>query len=229
MSYSGLGYYQQQPPPKPKRTGLRIALSVLGVLVVAGGVVTAVLIGSGSDAAAGGQTAATSPSAQPEWTTARGSGLTYQVPPSWEENGDGFAGGTRLTGVWVSRPFECQDRQMVQAIVSSAQVNAATLTVLTQLGKAVANNGYTVDGTPPSVGEPVVTESDDRTTVVLPVEPRGVSACYAPKAEITLVAAQLPSGKHGVLVLNVAQGGPHVAQGPSDEEADRIVGSVRVS
>ncbi|ACU39655.1 hypothetical protein [Actinosynnema mirum] len=228
MSYSGLGYYQQQPPPKPKRTGLWIALSVLGVLVVAGGVVTAVLIGSGSDASAGGPTT-TATSAQPEWTTARGSGLTYQVPPSWEESGDGFAGGTRLTGVWVSRPFECQGKQMVQAIVGSAQVTSSSTATLSQIGKAVANNGYTVDGTPPGVSEPVVTEADGRTTVVLAVEPKGVSACYAPKAEITLVAVELPGEEYGVLVLNVAQGGPHVAQGPSDEEADRIVGSVRVS
>ncbi|MFT7838345.1 hypothetical protein Q5530_19585 [Saccharothrix sp. BKS2] len=229
MSYSGLGAYPPHPPPRrPNRAPLWLALGAAGVLAVGGGVAFA-LLGGDED---GRATPATSSPAEPDWPVVEddSAGVRYELPPSWESSGKGVVGRLRVTGSHVSRPFECQGRDMVQAqSVSGAVVDDDPEGVAAELVGQLARNSYTVEGAPPEVGEPrVESSSEDRVVLSVEVTPRAANACYAPKATITAVALRNGS-RTSVLVVNVARGGPHVAQGPSEDEVRRILGSVRLS
>ncbi|NUT96012.1 MAG: hypothetical protein HOY78_28700 [Saccharothrix sp.] len=232
MSYSGLGYYQPTPPPKPDRRPLWIALSVLGVLLVAGGVVTAVLLDQDSSPSAGGGPTTTSaqPAKQTKWQTIEDTqaGVSYELPESWEVSGGGVAAGVRLTKSAVSRPFECQGRNMIQAQIGSGSVTStAPADVATEVAQAIAKGGYTVDRKEPRLGEPKVeSDGDDKAVVSVKAEPVAVNPCFSPKATVTAVAMRAGS-KVSVVVLNVAEGGPHVAEGPSADEVKHILESVQ--
>ncbi|MEJ2858373.1 MULTISPECIES: hypothetical protein [unclassified Saccharothrix] len=231
MSYSGLGYYQPTPPPKPNRRPLWIALSVLGVLLVAGGVVTAVLLNQDSTSAGGGPaTTSAQPAKQTKWQTVEDtqSGVSYELPESWELSGGGVAGGVRLAKSAVSRPFECQGRNMIQAQIGSGSVvSNSPADVATEVAKAIAKGGYTVDRKEPRLGEPKVeSESDEKAVVSVKAEPNAVNPCFSPKATVTAVAMRSGT-KVSVVVLNVAEGGPHVAEGPSADEVEHILESVQ--
>ncbi|WP_433263886.1 hypothetical protein ACQPZF_33500 [Actinosynnema sp. CS-041913] len=224
MSYTGLGVYQQ--PKKPNRRPLWIVLAVVAVLAVAGGATAAVLIGSKSTQAA--TTSAEPP--KPEWPLIEDeqAGVAYEVPPSWEDSVGGASGRVRLSKSLVSRPFECQGRDMIQAQIASGAVIEADLAgVATTLATDFANNSYTVEGKRPRLAEPDVRGDEERTVVSVGVTPSAVNPCYAPKATVTVVALR-DGPKAAVVVLNVAEGGPHVAEGPSEDEADRILESVRL-
>ncbi|MFI9817517.1 hypothetical protein [Saccharothrix variisporea] len=230
MTYSGLGYYQPPPPPKPDRRPLWIALSVLGVLVVAGGVLTAVLLNRDSPSATGPATTSAQPAKQTKWQTVEDtqSGVSYELPESWELSGGGVAAGVRLVKSAVSRPFECQGRNMIQAQIGSGSVvSDSTTDVATEVAKAIAKGGYTVDRKEPRLGEPKVeSESDEKAVVSIKAEPDAVNPCFSPKATVTAVAMRSGT-KVSVVVLNVAEGGPHVAEGPSADEVAHILESVQ--
>ncbi|GAA1272367.1 hypothetical protein [Saccharothrix xinjiangensis] len=229
MSYSGLGVYQQQPPPRrPNRAPLWIALAVVGVLVVGGATAFALL---GDEDGRATPTSSTSSSApEPGWAVVEDdqAGVRYELPPSWERGGKGSVGRLRVTESHVSRPFECQGRNMIQAQAVSGSVAGEPEEVAAEVVTGLAGNGYTVNGTPPEVGEPrVETSSDDRVVLSVEVTPKAANACYAPKATITAVALR-DGSRTAVFAVNVAQGGPHVAQGPSEDDVRRILGSVRL-
>lgn len=235
MSYTGLGVYQQQPPKRPNRAPLWIALAVVGVLVVGGGVTALVVLESGDDPAAPppspSATSTTSSAPEPDWQQVEDSqgGLAFDLPPSWESTGGGSSGRVRLHTSYVSRPFQCQGRSMIQAqAVSGSVTDDDPEQVAAELVNRLAAGGYTVDGAPPGITEPRV-ESADGDVVRLSVEvtPKSASACYAPKATVSAVAMRNGS-KVSVFALNVAEGGPHVAEGPSDDDVERILGSVRL-
>jgi hypothetical protein len=231
VSYTGLGVYQQQPPKRPSRAPLWIALGAAVVLV--GGGVTAFALTRGDGRSEPAPTTSASSSAPaPDWQPVDDSqaGLAYELPPSWESSGGGASGRIRLTTSYVSRPFQCQGRSMIQAqAMAGSVVDDDPEQVATELVNRIAAGGYTVDDAPPEIGEPRV-ESGDGEVVRLSVEvtPKSASACYAPKATVSAVA--LRNGpKVSVFVLNVAEGGPHVAEGPSEDDVERILESVRLS
>ncbi|GAB2985617.1 hypothetical protein [Saccharothrix stipae] len=233
MSYTGLGVYQQQPPKRPSRAPLWIALAVVAVLVVGGGV-TALVLNSGDDrAAAPPPTSGSSPSsaARPDWQPVDDSqaGLVYELPPTWESSGGGASGRIRLTTSYVSRPFQCQGRDMIQAQAAAGSIiDDDPEQVATELVNRIAAGGYTVAGAPPEIGEPrVESATEDVVRLSVEVTPKSASACYAPKATVSAVALRNGS-KVSVFVLNVAEGGPHVAEGPSDDDVKRILESVRL-
>ncbi len=226
MSYTGLGVYQQ--PKIPNRRPLWIALAVVGVLVVVGGAVTAaLLVDTGSTTQ---PTITTTSSTAPVWPVVEDTqaGVRYEVPPSWQDSGGGSAGRVRLTKSMVSRPFECQGRSMIQAQIASGSIIGDDLAeVARTLAAEIAKNGYSVGGKRPEVTEPDVRGDREKSVVSVHVTPSAVSPCYAPKATVTAVA--LRNGpKVSVAVLNVAEGGPHVAEGPTEDEARRILESVRL-
>ena len=232
MSYTGLGVYQQQPPPKrPSRAPLWIALSVVAVLVVGGGVTAAVLLNSGGGAAPAPTTSASSSAPEPDWQPVDDSqaDLAYEVPPTWESSGGGTSGRVRVTTSYVSRPFQCQGRSMIQAQAMAGSVVDDDLEqVATDMVNRIAEGGYTVDDAPPEIGEPQVESSDDEAVrLSIEVTPKAANACYAPKATVSAVALR-NGGKVSVFVLNVAEGGPHVAEGPSEDDVERILKSVRL-
>ncbi|KOX17413.1 hypothetical protein ADK67_38230 [Saccharothrix sp. NRRL B-16348] len=233
MSYSGLGVYQQQPPKRPSRAPLWIALAVVAVLVVGAGVTAIVVLNSGDGRAAEPtSTSTTSSAAEPDWQAVEDekAGLTYELPPSWEAGGAGSSGRVKLSTTYVSRPFQCQGRSMIQAqAMAGSIVHEDPEQVATELVKRIAAGGYTVNNAPPEIGEPRV-ETGDGEVVRLSVEvtPKSANACYAPKATVSAVAMRNGS-EVAVFVLNVAEGGPHVAEGPSDDDVERILGSVRQS
>ncbi|MEU4741597.1 hypothetical protein AB0G02_14195 [Actinosynnema sp. NPDC023658] len=233
MSYTGLGVYQQQPPKRPNRAPLWIALAVVVVLVV-GGVVTAIAMNSGDDPAAprpSTSASSTSSTPDPDWQPVDDSqaGLFYEVPPSWKSTGGGASGRIRLTTSYVSRPFTCQGRSMIQAqSMAGSVIDDDAEGVATELVKRIAADGYTIADVPPEVTGPTV-ETGDGEVVRLSVEvtTKSANACYAPKATISAVA--LRNGpKVSVFALNVAEGGPHVAEGPSEDDVRRILESVRL-
>ncbi|WP_447003735.1 hypothetical protein ACRAKI_29390 [Saccharothrix isguenensis] len=240
MSYSGLGLYQQQPPPKPpSRAPLWIALAVVGVLAVGGGVTAFAVLNSGSEAAPA--SSATTPTSTtpsgPDWQPLEDteSNLAYELPPSWESTGGGVSGPVRMSTSYVSRPFQCQGRSMIQAQAMAGSIADDDLEkVATDLVNRIAAGGYTVNGEPPEIAEPRVEsgsgDSADADVVRVSVEvtPKSASACYAPKATVNAVALR-DGNKTSVFVLNVAEGGPHVAEGPSDDDVERILESVRLS
>lgn len=232
MSYTGLGVYQRQPPKRPSRAPLWIALGA-AVVLVGGGVTAFALLNRGDDRAQPAPTTSASSSApEPDWQPVDDSqaGLAYELPPSWESSGSGASGRIRLTTSYVSRPFQCQGRSMIQAqAMAGSVVDDDPEQVATELVNRIAAGGYTVDEAPPEIGAPRV-ESGDGEAVRLSVEvtPKSASACYAPKATVSAVA--LRNGpKVSVFVLNVAEGGPHVAEGPSEDQVKRILESVRLS
>ncbi|MEV0682050.1 hypothetical protein AB0I60_36565 [Actinosynnema sp. NPDC050436] len=224
MGYSGLGVYQQQPPP-PNRRPLWIALAVAGVLAVAGGATAAVVL-TDSTAAPAPTTAQTT--ARPEWTVVEDTqaGLRYEVPPSWEASAGGAVAGVQLTKSLVSRPFDCQGRSMIQAQVASGTGSGEVPDVAEAVIVELARNGYTVNGKKPELGKPEVRGVGEHTEASVEVTPSAVSPCYAPKATIRAYATSNGS-RVSVLVLNVAEGGPHVAEGPSEDDVERIMESVR--
>jgi hypothetical protein len=237
VTYTGLGVYQQQPPPKrPSRAPLWIALAVIGLLVVGAGVTAYVLLNSDDKAGTttSGTSSTTSTTAEPDWQPVddSSSGLTYELPPSWKSTGGGGTSGrVRLSTSHVSRPFQCQGRDMIQA-----QAMAGSIThdnpeqVAAELANRIAAGGYTVNGAAPQIAEPRVESSDDGGDVVrlsVEVTPKSANACYAPKATVSVVALR-NGAKVSVFVLNVAEGGPHVAEGPSEDDVKRILGSVRL-
>ncbi|ROP40792.1 hypothetical protein [Saccharothrix texasensis] len=232
MSYSGLGVYQQQPPKRPSRAPLWIALAAVAVLLVGGGVTALVVLKSGDGQAAPTAASTTSTEAEPDWQPVddEKAGLSYELPPSWEASGTGSSGRVKLSTTYVSRPFQCQGRSMIQAqAMAGSLVHDDPEQVAAELVDRIAAGGYTVNGAPPEIGEPRV-ESGDDGVVRLSVEvtPKSASACYAPKATVSAVAMR-DGSEVAVFVLNVAEGGPHVAEGPSDEDVRRILGSVRQS
>ncbi|WP_309114426.1 hypothetical protein [Saccharothrix sp.] len=228
MTYSGLGYYQPPPPPKPNRRPLWIALSIIGVLVVAGGVVAAIVLNQGDSRAT--PTTSAQPAKQTKWQTVEDtqSGVSYELPESWETSGGGVAGRVRLAKSAVSRPFECQGRNMIQAQIGSGSVASdSPVDIATEVATGIAKGGYTVDRKEPRLGEPKVeSESDDRAVVSVKAEPNAVNPCFAPKATVTAIAMR-DGNKVAVVVLNVAEGGPHVAEGPSADEVEHILESVQ--
>lgn len=238
MSYSGLGLYQQQPPPKPpSRAPLCIALALVGVLAVGGGVTAFLVMRSGDEAlpTTSGSAPTSTTSSEPEWQPVEDSqsGLAYEFPPSWESTGGGASGPVRMSTSYVSRPFQCQGRSMIQAQALAGTVADDDLEkVATDLVNRIAAGGYTVNGAPPEIAEPRVEAGDaaepDAVRVSVSVTPKSASACYAPKATVTAVALR-HGKKTSVFVLNVAEGGPHVAEGPSDDDVKRILESVRLS
>ncbi|MER5264716.1 hypothetical protein ABTZ99_21835 [Actinosynnema sp. NPDC002837] len=231
MSYSGLGVYQQQPPKRPSRAPLWIALGVVALLVVGGGVTAIVLLNSDDgQAARPTSTSTTSAAPEPDWQAVEDekAGLSYELPPSWESSGAGSSGRVKLSTTYVSRPFQCQGRSMIQAqAMAGSVVHDDPEQVAAELVNRIAAGGYTVNNAPPEIGEPRV-ESGDDGVVRLSVEvtPQSASACYAPKATVSAVAMSNGS-EVAVFVLNVAEGGPHVAEGPSDDDVKRILESVR--
>ncbi|ONI88404.1 hypothetical protein ALI22I_18755 [Saccharothrix sp. ALI-22-I] len=233
MSYTGLGVYQQQPPKRPSRAPLWIALAVVAVLVIGGGVTAFVLLNSGqTTTTAPGPSSTTSAAPEEEWQPVDDSqaGLVYEVPPSWESTGGSASGRIRLSTSYVSRPFQCQGRSMIQAqAMSGSIIDNDPEKVGTELVNRIAAGGYTVNGSPPEIAEPRVQPVDgDAVRVSVEVTPKSASACYAPKATVTAVALRNGS-KVSVFVLNVAEGGPHVAEGPSEDQVQRILESVRLS
>ncbi|TQM83471.1 hypothetical protein FHX81_5896 [Saccharothrix saharensis] len=231
MSYSGLGVYQQQPPKRPSRAPLWIALAT-AVVLIGGGVTTFVLLNAGDDRAAPTPTSASSAAPEPDWQPVDDdqTGVAYELPPSWESGGGGASGRIRLNTTYVSRPFECQGRSMIQAqAMAGSVVDDDPEQVATELVNRIAAGGYTVNGAPPEIGEPRV-ESGDDDAVRLSVEvtPKSANACYAPKATVSAVALR-DGAKVCVFVLNVAEGGPHAAEGPSEGDVRRILRSVRLS
>ncbi|MBB5955635.1 hypothetical protein FHS29_002216 [Saccharothrix tamanrassetensis] len=202
-------------------------LAVVGVLVLVGGG-TAVVLLNGKSAPPAPTTSSEPP--EPEWPVVEDTqaGVAYQVPPSWKSGGGGASGRVRLTQSRVSRPFECQGRSMIQAQVASGSVIDDDLAdVATTVARDIAKGGYTVEGRQPELAGPDVRGDEERTVVSFGVTPRAVNPCFAPKATVTAVA--LRNGpKATVVVLNVAEGGPHAAEGPGEEEADRILESVRL-
>lgn len=232
MSYTGLGVYPQQPPKRPSRAPLWIALAVVVVLVGAG-VTTFVLLNAGDDrAAAPPATSVSSSAPEPDWQPVDDSrsGLSYELPPTWESSGGGASGRIRLTTSYVSRPFQCQGRSMIQAqAMAGSVVDDDPEQVATELVNQIAAGGYTVNDAPPEIGEPRVESGDDEAVrLSVEVTPKSANACYAPKATVSAVALR-DGAKVSVFVLNLAQGGPHVAEGPSDDDVERILGSVRLS
>ncbi|MFD0203891.1 MULTISPECIES: hypothetical protein [Saccharothrix] len=231
MSYTGLGVYQQQPPKRPNRAPLWIALAVVAVLVIGGGVTAFVLLNSGDDRAVP-PTSSTTSTPEPEWQPVDDSqaGVAYELPPSWEFSGAGASGRIRLTTSYVSRPFQCQGRSMIQAQAAAGSIiDDDPEQVATELVNRIAAGGYTVNGAAPEIGEPRVESADDDVVrVSVEVTPKSANACYAPKATVSAVALRNGS-KVSVFVLNVAEGGPHVAEGPSEDDVKRILGSVRLS
>ncbi|MFE2757600.1 hypothetical protein ACFXGA_36925 [Actinosynnema sp. NPDC059335] len=232
MSYTGLGVYQQQPPKRPNRAPLWIALAAVAVLVVGGGVTAFVLLDRDDGGAPAGTTSAASTAPEPDWQPVDDSqaGLFYELPPSWESTGGGASGRIRLTTSYVSRPFRCQGRDMIQAqAMAGSIIEDDPEQVATELVNRIAAGGYTVNGAAPEVGEPRVEAADDEVVrLSVEVTPKAANACYAPKAAVSAVAFR-NGAKVSVFVLNVAQGGPHVAEGPSDDDVARILGSVRLS
>ena len=233
MSYSGLGVYQQQPPKRPSRAPLWIALAVVAVLVVGAGVTAIVVLNSGDGRAAEPtSTSTTSSAAEPDWQAVddEKSGLSYELPPSWESSGAGSSGRVKLSTTYVSRPFQCQGRSMIQAqAMAGSVVHDDPEQVATELVNRIAAGGYTVNDAPPGIGEPRVESRDDEAVrLSVEVTPKSANACYAPKATVSAVALR-NGAKVSVFVLNVAEGGPHVAEGPSDDDVERILGSVRLS
>ncbi len=231
MSYTGLGVYQEQPPKRPNRAPLWIALAVVAVLVVGGGVTGFVLLNSGEGRAAPPTTTSATSTPEPDWQPVDDSqaGVAYELPPSWESSGAGASGRIRLTTSYVSRPFQCQGRSMIQAQAAAGSIiDDDPEQVATELVNRIAAGGYTVDGAAPEIGEPRVESADDVVRVSVEVTPKAANACYAPKATVSAVALRNGS-KVSVFVLNVAEGGPHVAEGPSEDDVERILGSVRLS
>ncbi|WP_158843115.1 hypothetical protein [Saccharothrix deserti] len=235
MSYTGLGVYQQRPPKRPSRAPLWIALAVVAVLVIGGGVTALVLLKSGDDQASptsSGSASTTSAAPEEDWLPVKDlqAGLAYEVPPSWESTGGGGSGRVTLTTSYVSRPFQCQGRSMIQAQAMSGSVtDDDPEKVATELVNRIAGGGYTVNDAPPEIAEPRVESGDGgEVRVSVEVTPKSTSACYAPKATVSAVAMRKGS-KVSVFVLNVAEGGPHVAEGPSDDDVKRILESVRPS
>ncbi|WP_367136534.1 hypothetical protein [Saccharothrix sp. HUAS TT1] len=230
MSYTGLGVYQQPPPKRPDRAPLWIALAVVAVLLVAGGVTAFVVLNAGDDRADAPPT--TSTSAAPDWQEVDDTeaGLAYELPPSWESTGGGASGRVPLSESHVSRPFQCQGRSMIQAqSVSGSVIDDDPEQVATELVNRIAAGGYTIAGAAPEITEPRVEGSDDGVVrLSVEVTPKSANACYAPKATVSAVAVR-NGAEVAVFVLNVAQGGPHVAEGPSDDDVTRILESVRRS
>jgi hypothetical protein len=233
VTYTGLGVYQQQPPKRPNRAPLWIALAAVAVLVVGGGATALVLLNSGQTTpTTSGPTSGTSTAPEADWQPVDDSraGLAYEVPPSWESTGGGASGRIKLSTSYVSRPFQCQGRSMIQAqAMSGAIVDDDPEQVATELVNRIAAGGYTVNGAAPEIAEPRVEPGDgDAVRVSVEVTPKSASACYAPKATVTAVALRNGS-EVSVFVLNVAEGGPHVAEGPSEDDVKRILESVRLS
>ena len=232
MNYTGLGVYQQQPPKRPNRAPLWIALAVVAVLVVGGGVTAFVLLNRGGDQATPTSTSTTSSAAEPEWQPVddEKAGLSYELPPSWESSGAGSSGRIKLSTTYVSRPFQCQGRSMIQAqAMAGSVVHDDPEQVATELVNRIAAGGYTVNDAPPEIGEPRVESGDDEVVrVSVEVTPKSASACYAPKATVSAVAMR-DGSEVAVFALNVAEGGPHAAEGPSEDDVKRILESVRQS
>ncbi|MBY8851668.1 hypothetical protein K7G98_26485 [Saccharothrix sp. MB29] len=117
---------------------------------------------------------------------------------------------------------------MIQAqAVAGSLVEDDPEQVGTELVNRLAASGYTVNGAPPTIGDPRVEGDGDRVVVSVEVTPEAANACFAPKARITAVALR-DGGEVAVFALNVAEGGPHVAEGPSEDDVERILGSVRL-
>ncbi|MFI9009604.1 hypothetical protein ACIGNX_20480 [Actinosynnema sp. NPDC053489] len=231
MNYTGLGVYQQPPPKRPGRAPLWIALAAVAVLVVGGGV-TALVRAKSGDAGAPRATPAPTSAPEPDWQPVDDpqAGLAYELPPSWESSGSGASGRVRMTTSYVSRPFECQGRSMVQAqAMAGSVVDDDPEQVATELVNRIAAGGYTVDDAPPRIDEPRVEPSDDGAVrLSVEVTPQAANACFAPRAAVSAVALRR-GAEVAVLVLNVARGGPHVAEGPSEDDVERILRSVRLS
>ncbi|MGM1063082.1 hypothetical protein [Saccharothrix sp. Mg75] len=229
MSYTGFGVYQQPPAPrKPNRAPLWVALGVVGALAV-GGAVALVVAGTGDEPAA--PPPSPSSPAAPAWQVVEDSrsGLAYELPPGWESRGGGSSGRIALGSSYVSRPFECRGRSMIQAqAVAGSVVDDDPEQVGTELVRRLATSGYSADGAPPEVGEPRVAGDGDRVVVSVGVTPKSANACYAPRATITAVAVR-DGDEVAVFALNVAEGGPHAAEGPSEDDVERILGSVELS
>ncbi|WP_199439043.1 hypothetical protein [Umezawaea beigongshangensis] len=240
--YQGFGMYQapQQKPPRGRRP-LWLALGVIGLVVlVVGGVVAAVLISRG-DAEAGGApspTPASTSNADPaeDWQEIRGdsSKIVYEVPPTWiSQSGTVSASQVELGELMKTGTFECRGEKLVQAYAGSGtSTTADPKAVAVAVATSIAVDSYSVDGNRPSAGQPKIsTITRDGVTGVradVEVTPTAVSACHPPKGLVTVVALPHASGT-AVVTLNVAQGGPHSADGPTDDEAERILDSVRLA
>ncbi len=232
MSYTGLGVYQQQPPKRPSRAPLWIALAAVAALLVGGGVTAFVVMNSGDDRAAPPPTTSPSSSApEPDWQAVEDpqAGLAYELPPSWVAGGSGASGRIRLTTSYVSRPFQCQGRSMIQAqAMAGSVIDDDPEQVAAELVRRIAAGGYTVNDAPPEISEPRIEAADDEAVrLSVEVTPKSANACYAPRATVSAVALR-NGAEVSVFVLNVAEGGPHVAEGPSEDDVERILGSVRL-
>jgi hypothetical protein len=236
LTYTGFGVYQQAPPPKKNRQPLWIALGVLAGVLVIGGTVTTIVVSNAKSTATTQPTASSTPPDDANWLVVDNTAakVVYRVPESWEPvSGTSTVGGAALSKFTESRPFQCQGRNMIQANAGSgtAKGNDAE-SVATAVASAVATGSYAADGKAPTLAKPVVKQVDiagaPGVSVTVVATPTAVSPCYAPNGEITAIAYPSDTGT-AVVVLNVAKGGPHVAEGPTDDEVTRILESVRPS
>jgi hypothetical protein len=231
----------QQKPPRGRRS-LWLALGVIGlVALVVGGVVAGVLLSRGDAEAGGGpspsQPTTTSPTGPPQdWQEIRGdsSKIVYAVPPSWiSQSGTVSASEVELGELMKTGTFDCRGERLVQAYAGSGtSTEADPKAVAVAVATSIAVDSYSVDGNRPSAGQPKITTitRDGVTGVRADVEvtPTAVSACHPPKGLVTVIALPHASGT-AVVTLNVAQGGPHSADGPTDDEVDLILDSVRLA
>lgn len=233
MSYTGFGMYQP-PAPKKDRRPLWVGLGVLAGVLVIGGTTTAVVV---SNTGSTTTTPATSTTAAPDdakWLVVANTAakVEYKVPDSWKPvAGSSTAGGVALSKFAESRRFQCQGLNMIQAhAASGSSRDTDAEAVATKLASVIATTSYTVQGKAPKLGKPVVKpvelEGVQGVSVTVVATPTAVSPCYAPTGEVTAIAYRTGSGSTAV-ALNVAKGGPHVAEGPTDDEVIGILESVR--
>lgn len=240
-TFGGGGYGQGAPQPNPGgRRNLVVALSALVLVLVLGGITAVVLINRGSAdqpgaAGTGASGTNTASQARKNWQqiTSTANGVSFQVPDSWElqENAIGWAGALQLSDIAVAEPFECQGRSMIQGQIGAGTSSESNATVVaTTAAQALATTSYSIDGKAPTLSDPAVSpiQRDGVSGVVVTVEATTteVSACFAPKGQVTAVALQHGTGT-SLVVVNVALGGPHADTGPTQEDLRQIAASVR--
>lgn len=245
--YTGLGAYEQQQKPTKNRTAIIVLCVVLAVVVIGGGVTAAILLTSksGNANAAAGPPPATTTSSSPspravpitKWTTVTNSaaGVQYKVPATWQvmpAGTYGEIGSIKMGGVAEDYPFTCANNPMIRAemmsgIYPGTDPQTAASTVATNL----ANSSYDANGSRPTHQQPL-TESVQRGGVngvlaIITVTTTGASPCYAPKADIAVMALPKSNGSGCVVVvLNNAIGGPYADRSLSEDQMTQVMNTI---
>lgn len=236
------------PPPPPKRSKLPMVLSLVAIVIIVGAVVAIVLVNrqDNQPVAQNDPTSTTAPSEQKttaksdpvtpptsggggdraDWLTidnTADAGLTYQVPPDWEQaSGPRDSGlGVDFTGGADYGVYECGDANYIRTFAASGDVlgtdgkDLDLATTVEDFAKSFAAQGYGEDAQV-DLPSPTETEVDGKPAMTLTAKVKqNVTSpeCQATDGEIGIVGVLLegdgqPKGVAMLVVVNDLAGGP---------------------